>query len=278
MPLRGWWRNECARARPSLHRLRVLSIDVGVSGVAQSSRGRFFYPACAGTFLFLMVIGFLPFYHGGKAYGGHDLPHSIRTLTILHAMSMTAWVLLFQMQTALIAMGRHQCHKIMGRVGALLALSILLLGWRMAMAAALISPPDLSIAGLLPRQFMIVPVFNILAFAALTLLGLSLRRHSHAHRPLMLLATLATLSAAISRIDFVTMLYQGTMWQRLFGPFFGMLVLGGLFLVISLLVNRRLDYWYAGGYAVLVAGAALTLSLAKTNGWDAIALWLLDRS
>jgi hypothetical protein len=39
-----------------------------------------------------------------------------------------------------------------------------------------------------------------------------------------------------------------------------------------------LDYWYAGGYAVLVAGAALTLSLAKTNGWDAIALWLLDRS
>jgi hypothetical protein len=94
----------------------------------------------------------------------------------------------------------------------------------------------------------------------------------------MLLATLATLSAAISRIDFITMLYQGTVWQRLFGPFFGMLVLGGLFLVISLLVNRRLDYWYAGGYAVLVAGAALTLSLAKTNGWDAIALWLLDRS
>jgi hypothetical protein len=90
----------------------------------------------------------------------------------------------------------------------------------------------------------------------------------------MLLATLATLSAAISRIDFVTLLYQGTIWQRIFGPFFGMLVLGGLFLVIGLLVNRRLDRWYVGGYAVLVAGAALSLSLAQTQLWDAIALWL----
>jgi uncharacterized membrane protein YozB (DUF420 family) len=224
--------------------------------------------------LILMVIGFLPFYLDGKAYGGHDLPRPIHTLTIFHGVGMTAWVLLFQIQTLLMATGRHEFHKMMGRVGAFLALAVVILGWQIAIHSTLISPPDLRIAGLSPRQFMIVPVFNILAFGALTLAGLLLRRQPQAHRPLMLLATLATLSAAISRIDFVTLLYQGTVWQRIFGPFFGMLVLGGLFLVIGLLVNRKLDRWYVGGYAVLVAGAALTLSLAQTQLWDAIALWL----
>jgi len=223
-----------------------------------------------------MIIGFLPFYLGGKAYGGHDLPRPIQTLTLFHGAGMTAWVLLFQVQTWLMVTGRHEFHKMLGRVSAVLALTLVFLGWRMAIESTLISPPDLRIAGLLPRQFMIVPVFNILAFAALILAGLSLRRHPQAHRPLMLLATLATLSAAISRIDFITMLYQGTVWQRLFGPFFGMLVLGGVFLGGSWLVNRRLDHWYAGGYVVLIGGAALTIALAQTPFWDAIALWLLD--
>ena len=254
----------------------MLSNGVGVSGLARYSCGRLFYPACAGILLILMVIGFLPFYLGGKAYGGHDLPHPIQTLTLFHGVGMTAWVLLFQMQTLLMAAGRQEFHKILGGFGAALALILIFLGWRMAIESTLISPPDLRIAGLLPRQFMIVPVFNNLAFAALTLAGLSLRSHPQAHRPLMLLATLATLSAAISRIDFITLLYQGTVWQRLFGPFFGMLVLGGVFLGASWLVNRRLDYWYAGGYAVLIWGAALAIALAQTPFWDAIALWLLD--
>ena len=55
-----------------------------------------------------------------------------------------------------------------------------------------------------------------------------------------------------------------------------MLVLGGVFLGASWLVNRRLDRWYAGGYAVLIGGAALALALAETAFWNAIALWLLD--
>jgi hypothetical protein len=55
-----------------------------------------------------------------------------------------------------------------------------------------------------------------------------------------------------------------------------MLVLGGVFLGASWLVNRRLDYWYAGGYAVLIGGAALAIALARTPFWDAIARWLLD--
>lgn len=222
-----------------------------------------------------MVSGFLPFYLAGKAYGGQDLPRPIHALTIFHGVGMTAWVVLFQIQTLLQATGRHEFHKMLGRIGVLLAVALVILGWRIAIDSTRISPPDFRIAGLLPRQFMIVPIFNILAFGALSLAGLLLRRQPQAHRPLMLLATLATLPAAISRIDFFTVLYQGTVWQRIFGPFFGMLVLGGVFLLISLLVNGRLDCWYAGGYAFLITGAALTLTLAQTQLWDVIALWLI---
>lgn len=220
-------------------------------------------------------MGFFPFYAHGKAYGGHDLPHPILTLTVLHGFSMTAWVLLFLIQPLLIDMGQHQSHKLLGRAGAILAIILLILGWRLAIESALIAPSDFKVAGFLPKQFMIVPMFNILAFAGFALAGITLRRHPTAHRPLMLLATLAIMSAAISRIDSVTALYQDTLWQRFFGPFFGMLALGGFLLTAKILLEQKFDRWFTMGYAVLVLGSAMTISLAPSPLWNAIANHLL---
>lgn len=239
-------------------------------------RERLFYSVCAAVLLIVMGIGFLPFYANGKAYGGHDLPRPIYTLTILHGVGMTAWALLFQLQTSLIARGCRHCHKLLGQASALLALLLVFLGLRMAIASTLIAPPDLRISGLLPGQFMIVPIFNILAFAGFTFIGLSLRKHPQAHRSLMLLSTLAIMSAAISRIDVVTAFYEGTFWQRLFGPFMGMLVLGALFMGANLLLNRKLDRSYALGYAVLVTGSALTIALATSQAWQSLSLLMLE--
>lgn len=83
-------------------------MDRNLIEMNRPGRERLFYSVCAAVLLIVMGIGFLPFYANGKAYGGHDLPRPIYTLTILHGVGMTAWALLFQLQTSLIARGcRH---------------------------------------------------------------------------------------------------------------------------------------------------------------------------
>lgn len=244
-------------------------------GLVSPNRARLFHAGAAVVLLALMFLGFQQFYLHGRAYPGQELPPPIRTLLIVHGLGMTAWVLLFLVQPLLILAAKRRTHRMLGRIGAVLAVCLVLLGWRLAIEAALVSPPDLRIAGLLPKQFLTVPIFNILIFAVFVSLGVWWRRRPEVHRPMMLLATVAVMSAAISRIDAISALYHGTVWDAIFGPFFGMLMVGGLFLAAKWLLTRSLDRWYAMGYAGLVVYCAFAIRLATTEVWDHWASFLL---
>ena len=198
-------------------------------------------------------------------------------MLIVHGVGMTAWGLLFLAQTLLIATARRPLHRKLGQLGAALAAGLVPIGWHLAIEAARISPPDLRIAGMSPRQFLVVPVFNILAFAGFTAIGVWNRRRPELHRPMMLLATVAVMSAAISRIDALSALYQGTVWETLFGPFFGMLAVGWLFMLAGRLLTGLWDAVYAIGYAGLILYCAVAIRLAKTGLWDQWAGFLLGR-
>lgn len=234
-----------------------------------------FYSGAALVLLALMLTGFQNFYLHGKAYPGREIAPPIRDLIILHGVAMSAWILLFLIQPLLVAGRQYSVHRLLGKIGALLAASILFLGIKAAIEATRIAPPEMLIWGLSPPQFLAVPIISIVVFAVFVASGVSYRKRSEVHRPMMLLATLAAISAAISRIDAVTALYSGTVWETIFGPFFGMLLVGAFFLVVKGVLTKSWNRCYTLGYAGLILTSALTMMIAKTAIWQQFAAFLL---
>lgn len=241
-----------------------------------SKHDRLFYLMAAILLLVPVFLGFQQFYLHGRAYPNRELAQPIQTLLIFHGMGMTAWILLFIIQPLLIVAGNYRIHMLLGKVGAVLAAYMIALGLRLGIEAMLITPPDLVIWGLSPKQFLAVPILGITVFAGFVVAGVWMRHKPEAHRPLMLLATLSVLSAAVSRIDSISLLYRNTVWASIFGPFFGTLVIGGFLLAVHWLLSGKLNLWFAMGYMMLMASAALIMQLASSRAWAWVANLLLQ--
>ncbi len=238
--------------------------------------GRYFYTGAALLLLTIMFLGFQQFYLHGKAFPHRELTPPIRIWLILHGIAMTAWMLLFLAQPLLVVTGNRRVHMMAGRVGAVLAAGIVLAGLKVAFAAASVNPPDLKLWNLEPNRFLAVPLFSILLFGAFVFVGVWNRKRVKIHRPMMLLATMAAIPAATDRVEAIRNLYAGTLCGALFGPFFGVLVLGLVFLVVKRLLTRSWDRYYATGYAVLVVWSFLIMRVAQTNAWDHLTKYLLS--
>lgn len=232
---------------------------------------RYFYSAAALLVLVLVFWGFQHFYFHGKAYPGRELTPPIRSLIIAHGMAMLLWVILLQAQTALIAMRKHKLHMMLGKAGAGLAVIIFLLGYMLAIAATRVNPPDQLIWNLTPRQFLVVPLFGILQFAIFVAIGIWYRRKPNIHRPMMLLATLAALSAGLDRIDPIRELYSHSFLGGIFGPFFSALAIGLALFVIKWALTRSFDRAFALGLLAQILIDAIIMRLATTGLWAAIA-------
>ncbi len=236
---------------------------------------RYFYSGAALLLLLLMILGFQQFYLHGKAYPGRELTPPIRLLIILHGISMTAWMLLFAIQPLLILSGRRHVHMMLGKLGAGLAGAAVIFGLWLGVASARVNPPDLLLWDLTPRQFMAIPLISITLFGTLVAIGVWKRRQPELHRPLMLLAVLITMPAAMDRIDAIKSLYAETIFGTIFGPFFSMLVVA-LFLVgLHGALTRKLSQPLMIGYVGLVLAGALIMRLAKSSLWDGFADLLL---
>jgi hypothetical protein len=238
---------------------------------------RYFYSLAAMVLLVLVIVGFQLFYLHGKAYPhpGRPLTPPIKTLIITHGVAMTLWMLLAIAQPLLVASGNRRVHMALGKVAAVIAVALVVLGLKLGVAACKVSPPDLMHGPLTPKQFMAVPVLDILLFALFVAAGVWCRKRPDLHRPLMFLASLAAVGAAIARIDFFNHLYAGTVWQKLFGDLFFTVVIGGVFLIAKCAVFRKFDRWFAAGFAVLTLWYFMIIHLAPTPVWDGIANFLL---
>jgi hypothetical protein len=236
---------------------------------------RLFYTGAGLIALVFTLVGFHHFYFAAAAYPGRPITPPIRGLVVTHGVVMGAWVLLALVQPALIALGYSRVHQRLGRVGGLLALVAVVVGLLLGVQSARVNPPEMLIWGVSPKQFMAVPFFAALVFGTLIALGLYYRRRLDLHRPLMLLATYSAMSAAISRIDALNSLYVGTVFERLFGPFFITQLLCGALLVVHCVVRRHIDRCFAIGFAALTVGYAIVWQLTTTAAWDAFASLLV---
>jgi uncharacterized membrane protein YozB (DUF420 family) len=238
-------------------------------------RGRYFYSGAAVLFLVFMLLGFQQYYLHGKAFPGRDIAPPLQTLVLLHATAMTAWIVLFLVQPVLIASGSRRAHMAVGRFGAVLAAGIVVLGLMLGIQGTRLTPPEVRVWGVTPKQFMAVPVVSVVIFGLLVAVGVYYRRRPDIHRPMMLMATLIAIPAAVARIGPLNALYENSVLQTIFGPFLWTLVLATLLLVVRWLVTRSFERWFVIGYCCLVASCLLVWRAATTDAWDRFATLLL---
>jgi hypothetical protein len=236
---------------------------------------RYFYSIATVLLLVLTVAGFQHFYFHGRAYPGRPLTPPIKTLIITHGVAMSLWIMLAIVQPLLVARGNRRLHMTLGRIAAVLAGGLVLLGIKLGIESARVAPPDLMHGPLTPKQFMAVPVLAVVLFALFVAAGVWWRKRSEIHRPMMFMASLTAVAAAIARIDSFNHFYAGMIWQKLWGELFCTVIVGAVFLIAKCVVFRKFDRWFAIGYAVLTLWFLMIVQGAPTSVWDSIATFLL---
>jgi hypothetical protein len=217
----------------------------------------------------VVVGGFGPSYYWTYLNGGPTTTVSggpFTTVVHLHAMSFTAWVLLFVAQTSLIAAHRVAVHRRLGIAGAALAAIMLVTGTLAAIAQAArgAAPPGL-VAD--PLAFLIIPLFDMALFAGFVGLALAWRRSRETHKRLMLLAYVSVIAAAFGRMAMVTSVVPGFAFMA---PF--LVVVAGM--AYDYLTRGRIHRVYIWGFIVL-ALSGLRVPLGTTPAWHAVASWLV---
>lgn len=235
---------------------------------------RYFYTGSALLLLMLMFWGFHLFYLHGQAFPGHPLYPSVRTLLIAHGVAMTSWLVLFLVQPLLVVTNNRHIHMKVGLFGTGLAAAAVFFGVLSAPKAASLHPADFQLWGLDSMQFLAIPLSAMLCFATFVTIGIVKRKQREIHRPMMLLAALSAIPAALDRIPLTHRIFEGTILGNLFGPYASSLSIGLVLLGLNCALSRKLNRPLAIGYAALVVAAFMTMRVAPTHAWVSFATLL----
>ncbi len=238
------------------------------AGSLSSKRAERWFFCCMAALIALTVfIGFAPTFYLAKWL---DPPHPIQAATPLvyvHGAIFTSWILLFIAQTALITGRRIDLHRKLGVFGAAVAALMVVVGTLTALHGVVRAsgPP-----GIDPSRFLAIPLFDLVVFSVLVIAGVRARRDPQAHKRLMLLSTIAILSAAIARWPLAIMQH---------GPlaFFGVNDLYVLVVVgFDLATRGRVHRATVWGALVIVISQPLRLAISGTDAWLTFAHWAVS--
>lgn len=208
----------------------------------------------------IVLRGFWPFYsalpRGGT--GAHWIIY-------LHAAVFSGWMALLFIQVVLVVRRRVGLHQRLGRAGLYYGLLVLVLG----LAVTIVAPARSVASGRSTLDeaagFLILPIGDMVLFAAFFGAGMAFRRRKELHKRLMLLATTALLFAPAARIP-----AGDSPWLIL--PIW--LLPLGLALGHDALSERRVAPVYLVGLAVLLA-AFSRIFLVESEIWLVVGRWLL---
>ena len=223
-----------------------------------------FFSAMAILMAITVFVGFAPSYYL-RAFGDRPMVTRFGGLPFtplfhLHGVLFTAFVVLFIVQTTLVASHRVAVHRRLGIAGGLLAVVMTLVGTATGITAVARGsvPPELK------PVILAGSLFEMLLFAIFVGAALWLRANKAAHKRLMLLAYISIISAAVVRLPGVQ--------SDLFGDDVALLfLLAGI--VYDLVTQRRVHPAYVVGGALLVASVPLQQMVSRTETWRAFASW-----
>jgi hypothetical protein len=231
--------------------------------VQRSVRDRRLYTWFAVLMPIIVLLGFARTYYLKPFFETPAIPG---LLIHLHGAVMTSWVVLFMVQVWLVSSRRVRVHQRLGKIGAVLALLVLLVGIATAISSAArgVTP------GPPPLQFLVIPLGDMLLFAILIGTALYFRRRMDIHKRLMLVAAVNLLTPAIARIPLAFILNGGPI------VFFG---LTDLFLIACVAVDtmkqRKLHPALLWGTLLVILSQPLRILLSGTDVWIQFATWLV---
>jgi hypothetical protein len=225
---------------------------------------RVFYSTMAIGMALTVFIGFSPTYYTKVL--GHVPMRTLNggpmtALVHTHAVLFTSWVLLFIVQTALVAQHRVVIHRRLGILGALLAASMVVVA---TLAAIKVAARGSAPAGIDPLSFLMIPLSDIFLFAVFVAAALRMRANREAHKRLMLLAYVSILVAAVARLPGVLPLGP----LAFFGLAFVFILVGVIYDVVS---RHRVHPVYIWGGGLLVLSVPLRLAVSRTDAWRSVA-------
>ena len=228
--------------------------------VSPAARDRKFYTGIGIVMLFTALIGFSRTYFLGLISGhATTITGRVPNATVhLHALLFMSWLVLFIVQTSLVATHRVKVHRNLGYFGVALAAAMIVVGGRTAVEAARLGavPP-----GANPWNFIAIPFGDITTFAIFFLGAVLWRNDKDKHKRLMMLATACLMSAPLVR------------WPGVLRV--GVLASYGLTLLFPI-AGAVYDRWSRGrvhpvywwGLALLVLGVRVRVALLGSSAWQ----------
>ena len=225
---------------------------------------RVFYGGMGGLLAAIAVAGFAPTFYLRSWFGAPPTVSGATELTPLaqvHGAVFTAWMVLFTVQTSLIASRRVKVHRRLGIAGAVLAAMMIVVGWMTATAAARrgAAPP-----GAESLQFLVVPLVDLLLFGIFVTAAVLRRRDKETHKRLMLLAYISIIAAGVARLP--GMLPYGPF--AFFAIGYGLSFIGLAYDQWSRGRIHRVYYW---AIPLLVISVPGRLMLSTTSAWRSFA-------
>ena len=190
----------------------------------------------------------------------HNLIHATPPRPLLlwfHGAVFSTWVAFFIFQSALVRTRNVKLHRLLGWFGAALGTAMIVLGVAVAIVMVRFDTRTLHEPG--GDAFLIVPLFDMLAFAVFFSLAVLWRKKPEMHRRLMFIATCGLVVAAFGRIPFVA--------EHGFS-YYTVDVLIFLGILRDLVVNRSVHRVYLVALPVLIACHAFVIhTMTSASAW-----------
>jgi len=232
---------------------------------------RWIFVFMAGSFLIYTLLGFIPDSLAKMALlqAGQRPPFPL--ILHVHAVLMGSFLLLLLSQTWLMAMGRQEKHKQLGKVGMVLAPALVLVGfiliptnyhllWDFARAAPAEAQQKVQQIVGIWENIMLLQIRIGILFSLFMAIGLSARlRDSGLHKRMMIIAVAMAMPASIDRIQWIPHTMPG---DPLSVDLYTMLILSPMF-VWDVIRNRYVHraYW-------ILAAVYLPMAVAVHAMWD----------
>jgi hypothetical protein len=234
-----------------------------MTSTVRASAERRFFTGIALAILVTVVVGFSRSFYLRPLFP--EWPSPSETIFYVHGAVFSAWIVLLVVQASLVAGGHTGLHRKIGPFSALLAVAMVVLGTIGALVAAR-RVTGFTGVPIPPLQFLAIPIFDMILFAAFVWLAIAQRGNPQTHKRLMLLATINLITAAIARWPGVLAL----------GPlaFFGLTDLFIIALAIwDFRTRGRLHPVTLWGGLLIIVSQPLRLVVSGTQGWLAFARW-----